>query len=77
MIPLRMEEMKKWIIKRGRPWTILIEDDKIRIMTNSFIIDMRIVRDLEMELKFVVDDIMSHAKYGIVLLTHDPEKGDV
>lgn len=77
MTPERLEEMKRWIIIRGRPWTVLIEDDKVRIMTNAFIIDMRIIRDLEIELKFVVDDVMSHAKYGIILLVHDPVKGEV
>jgi len=77
MISERVIEMKKWVTKRGRPWTVIIEDNKVRILSNAFIMDMAIIRDLEIELKFVVDDVMTHAKYGIVLLVHDTVKGDV
>lgn len=70
----RFEEMKSWIIKRGRNWTLAIEDDKIRIMTNLFIMDMAIMRDIEQQLKFEITDVMSHDKYGVVLLCKDTVK---
>jgi len=77
MSPERLEELKKWIIQRGRPWGVVVEDDKVRIMTNIFIMDFRITRDIEGELNLRIDDIMSHATYGMVMLCTDLDKSGV
>ncbi len=70
----RFEQVKKWIVSKQRQWTLVIEDDKIRVCTGLFIMDMRIIRAIEQELKFEVMDIMYNEKFGIVLLCKDTVK---
>ncbi len=76
MSPERFKEVTNWIKKRNRPWTLMIEDDKVRIISNAFIMDMRIIRDIELELRLTIDDVMSHVTFGIVLLCRDTVKNE-
>ncbi len=65
-----IEQSKKVLqyIARTRPqWRVMLEDEKIRLITGQLILNWNIIRDLETEFKLVTEDIIFTPNYGITV----------
>lgn len=71
-----LENFNRMIIANRPGWKFILEDPKVRILTNQWIIDFMFLADLLEKHNMILHDIMTHPTYGICLNVTMEEKVD-
>lgn len=62
-----LEKMKVWMKRKGAGWAVKIENDKLRIFCNVFIVDWKGIEEFASVFNMRIDDVIAHNAMGVVI----------
>ena len=63
----RTKEIARYLVANRPLWRVIMEEDKMRLITGQLVTSWKILTDLETKFKMEVDDVIFIPSYGITV----------
>jgi len=61
------KKLQAYFVTNARGWNVKLENNKVRIFTQSFLLDWKSIEDTARVCDLKVDDVIAHATLGVVV----------
>ena len=67
MEPEIAKKLQAYFITNARGWNVKLENNKVRIFTQGFLLDWKSIEDTARACDLKVEDVIAHATLGVVV----------